>query len=228
MTELLEGSGRRRLLLVARDRRRGNLELGDGELVMLLGASGAGKSRWLRALFGLDDRLDHVELLGRRADRKVLGASVGWVPQGDGVFLSETVWANVRAPRYVEPCPAADAADALDLVGLADRADEPVGHLGFGGRRRVALARTLARRKPILIIDGALDRTLWDLFPFLRSTLPWLRGVLVAGTVADEMAWRADSVALVSDGRIVHQGVLADIMQSRDPALRSIRAWITP
>lgn len=52
-------------------------------------------------------------------------------------------------------------------VGLADRATEPVVNLGSGGRRRVALARAVARRRPLLIIDGELDRSLWPLFPSL-------------------------------------------------------------
>ena len=214
--------------LVVSDRRLGSLQVRDGELVVLLGGSGAGKTTWLRLLVGLGPgRFDSAELFGRRLTKDAIAASIGWVPQGDGVFLSESVLANVMGPRPGRGCSAASAHDALDMVGLADRALDPVQHLGIGARRRVALARALARKAPLVVIDGALDATLWALFLAMRSSLDWVRGWLVADCMAGEVAWRAESVALLGGGRVIAQAPLADLIDSSDPAIRSVISEVT-
>lgn len=215
--------------LTVSDRKLGSLHVRDGELVVLLGPSGAGKTTWLRRLVGLGGRgFDSVYLFGRKQTKEVIAASIGWVPQGDGVFLSESVLSNVMVPRLGRGCSGASARDALDMVGLADRALDPVQHLGIGARRRVALARALARRVPLIVIDGALDATLWALFLALRSNLDWVRGWLVADCVAGEMAWRAESVALVGYGRVIAQAPLAGLIDSPDPDVISVIDEVTP
>lgn len=216
-------------LLEARDAERGCLTVGVDQTVVLLGPSGSGKTTILRSLVGVGrHRWSEVQLLGKPLSREQLGATVGWVPQGDGVFLSDTVWQNVRVPRYVEPCSEEDAADALDWVGLADRADDPVSYLSLSGRRRVALARAVARQRPLLIVDGELDRSLWPLFPALCEQFDWLRGVVVATATADDLAWGADTVAPVGRGRILAQAPLADLVDSDDPEIHAVLAWTLP
>jgi ABC-type multidrug transport system ATPase subunit len=215
-------------ILVVHDRERGSLEIGDDQTVVLLGASGAGKTMWLRSLVGIGPGFDQVSVYGKPLTRDRMPSMLGWVPQGDGVFLSETVWSNVHAPRYVEACDRGLAADALDWVGLADRAAEPVVNLGLSGRRRVALARAVARRRPLLIIDGELDKSLWPLFPALCQQFSWLRGVLVATATIEELAWAADAVAPVEEGRVVAQAPLAQLLTSTNPDVKSVLAWTTP
>ena len=214
--------------LTVRDERRGALDVGDGEMVVLLGASGQGKTQWVRSLVGLGAPFERCLAFGRPLTRDRVPDVLSLVPQSDGVFLSDTVWANVHAPRHVKPCDRAHAADALDLVGLADRAGEPVHNLGIGGRRRVALARAIARRRPLLVVDGELDPTVWSFWSALIHDMDWLRGVLVASSTADEVAWNADRVALLEGGGVVGQGPLADLADSRDPNVKSVMAWVTP
>lgn len=214
--------------LMVRDATRGALDIGPGELVVLLGASGQGKTTWIRSLLGLERPFDTASSFGKVLTRERIPEVLSWVPQSDGVFLSDTVWANVAAPRHVARNDPAHAADALDLVGLYDRAGDPVSHLGLGARRRVALARAIARRRPLLVVDGELDPTVWSLWPALRSRLPWLEGTLVAASTADDMARRADSVALVEDGAVVGQAPLSMLEHSRDAQVRSVMAWVTP
>lgn len=215
--------------VAVRDRRFGSLQVRDGELVILLGASGAGKTMWLRQLVGLDaPGFETACLFGRKLTKEAIAASIGWIPQGDGVFLSESVLSNVMTPRLGRGCSADAARDALDMVGLSGREPDPVQHLGLGARRRVALARALAHRAPLIVIDGALDATLWALFLALRSILDWVRGWLVADCVVGETAWRAESVALVGNRRVIAQGPLADLIDSTDPDVRSVIAALTP
>lgn len=215
-------------LLAVRDEQRGSLRVGQDQTVVLLGASGSGKSTYLRSIVGIGPGFDEIVLQGEPFSRQRLAATVGWVPQGDGVFLSETVWENVHAPKYVEPCRRDQALDAIDWVGLSERAMEPVVNLNVANRRRVALARAVARQRPLMIIDGELDKTLWPMFPALCQQFPWLRGVVVATATADDLAWQADVVAPVDRGRVLGQAPLAELVDSHDPGVRSVLAWTTP
>ena len=220
--------GEGEVLLSVRDRNRGCLEVGQDQTIVLLGASGSGKTTWLRSLVGVGSAFDETLLFGKPLTKAGVAASIGWVPQTDGVFLSETVWSNVHAPKYVEPCEPGRAMDALDWVALADRASEPVANLGAGARRRVALARAVARRRPLLIIDGELDRSLWPMFPSLCEQFSWLRGVVVATATIEDLAWSADKVAPVEEGRVLDQAPLATLMDSTDPDVKAVLAWTTP
>lgn len=211
------------------DAHRGSLQVGEGELVVLLGPSGAGKTRWLKALVALDKTgFDRGYLFGRKISQETVASTIGWVPQGDGVFLSDTVIGNVLGPPATRSCTPRQARDALDLVALQDRAGEPVANLGLGERRRVALARALARRRPLMVVDSPLDPTLWSLFLSLRPLLEWVRGWLVADTAAGELSWRADSVAVMRDGRVIGQGPLASLLGGTDPAVREAALEVCP
>lgn len=217
-------------LLDLDDPLRGRLVVASGQTVVLLGPSGSGKTRLIRALLGLEGSGPEAVLSvrGHRARPRELAALVGWVPEGDGVFLSDSVWDNVAHPPAVATTDAALARDALDLVGLADRAREPVANLTRRGRRRVALARALASRRPLLVVDGELDPALWALLPGVLEQAPGVESVLLATATAGERAWGADTVALVSDERLVAQAPLAELVDSTDPAVRSVLSWVSP
>ena len=216
-------------LLELDDPRRGRLVIHGGETVVLLGPSGAGKTALIRALLGLGPGPGPaLAVRGRPVPARALAALVGWVPEGDGVFLSDTVWDNVARPRFCTPYDPGLARDALDLVGLAARAQEPVANLPRQGRRRVALARALASRRPLLVVDGELDPALWALFPGVLEQAPGVEAALLATARAGERAWAADSVALVAEARVVVQAPLAGLIDSGHPDVRAVLAWVLP
>ena len=217
-------------LLELDDPVRGHLVVGTGETVVLLGPSGAGKTRLIRALLGLEESGPEAVLSvrGRRAKPRDLAALVGWVPEGDGVFLSDSIWDNVAHPPGAAANDPHLARDALDLVGLAERAREPVETLPRRGRRRVALARALASRRPLLVVDGELDPALWALLPGVVEQAPGVEAVLLATATAGERAWEADTVALVTGERLVAQAPLAELVDSTDPEVRAVLSWVSP
>lgn len=200
----------------------GRLVVGAGETVVLLGPSGSGKTALVRSLLGVSSPLPRPRSLRVRGGPvEDLAGVAGWVPDGDGVFLSESVSGNVDRD-------ARRAVDALDLVGLAGRATDPVEALGRHGRRRVALARALALRRPLVVVDGELDPTMSALLPDVLAQLPWVESVLLAMATAGERAWRADTVVLMADGRVVAQAPLAHLVESPDPDVRGVLAWVAP
>jgi ABC-type multidrug transport system ATPase subunit len=217
-------------LLELDDPLRGRLVVGSGETVVLLGPSGAGKTRLVRALLGLEGPGGEAVLSvrGRPARPRDLAALVGWVPEGDGVFLSDSIWDNVAHPPGVAANDPELARDALDLVGLVDRIREPVANLPRRGRRRVAFARAVASRRPLLVVDGELDPALWALLPGVLEQAPGIEAALLTTATAGERAREADSVALIADDRVVGQAPLAELVGSTDPRIRSVLSWVSP
>ncbi|MGZ5443596.1 MAG: ABC transporter ATP-binding protein [Thermoanaerobaculia bacterium] len=144
-----------------------DLDLFEGELVVLLGPSGSGKSTLLNILGGLDAptagnvRFRDHELTG--ADERELTRfrreHVGFVFQFYNLIPSLTALENVEIVTEIAEKPMR-AADALALVGLTERADHFPAQLSGGEQQRVAIARAVAKRPDVLLCDeptGALD-----------------------------------------------------------------------
>lgn len=144
-----------------------DIDLVQGELVVLLGASGSGKSTLLNILGGLDTcttgsvsyrgsdltAADVDELTTYRREH------VGFVFQFYNLLPSLTARENVALVTEIAEDPM-DPAEALDLVGLGERLDHFPAQLSGGEQQRVAVARAVAKRPDVLLCDeptGALD-----------------------------------------------------------------------
>lgn len=199
-----------------------------GRTTVVLGRSGAGKTRWLRHLVGLDTPPAKVRVLGRSMDVAARRDVLAFVPDGDGVFLSQTVADNVLAQPHGPAVDPDVASDALGLVGLAARSAEPVSHLTFNERRRVALARAVALQRPVLIVDGALDPTITTFLPVLLVQAPWIRTAVFSSTIADDDVAAAGTVALMDDGRVLAVGTLDELRSRDDPDIAIALGWVMP
>jgi ATP-binding cassette subfamily F protein uup len=126
-----------------------SLDLRTGERVGLIGPNGSGKSTLLRLLAGLD-----VPDAGTRSVRRT--ARLGYVAQDDAFAPGQTVGDVVRAALAGEPVEEHErdtrVAITLTQVGFADP-DQPADTLSGGWRKRLALARELARRPDLLLLD---------------------------------------------------------------------------
>jgi len=134
-----------------------DLEIGAGEVVVLLGGSGAGKSTFARVLFERDE-LDAAgfDVVAARLDLD--RDQLGLVPQRGALFDHLDVRGNLElALSRAEPRPSSDEVpDWLRRVGLDDKLAEPgtsVTKLSGGQAQRVAVARVLASRRKLLFLD---------------------------------------------------------------------------
>jgi putative ABC transport system ATP-binding protein len=160
-----EGAGTRRVLDGL------SLDVKEGELLAIVGASGSGKSSLLSVLGGLDrDYRGSVALFGQRLEglpddrlSKLRGRSLGFVFQSFQLLPHLTALENVLLPSLFGPKVRDDverARAALDRVGLLERARDRPGSLSGGQRQRVAIARAILLRPRLLLADeptGNLD-----------------------------------------------------------------------
>jgi zinc transport system ATP-binding protein len=141
-----------------------DLALGEGEVVALLGSNGSGKSTLVRAALGLVPLArGTVELFGTPLARFSSWDRVGYVPQrlAAGGGVPATVWEVVASGRLarrglLRPLSRADRTaitDALDAVELGDRRHESASALSGGQQQRVLIARALAGRPDLLVLD---------------------------------------------------------------------------
>ena len=144
-----------------------DLQIHDGETLVLLGPSGSGKSTLLNILGGLDRASAgtvtfHSRDLTRLPDRELTEyrrTSVGFVFQFFNLMPSLTSRENVELITEISNSPM-DAERALALVGLSDRLDHFPAQLSGGQQQRVAVARAIAKRPALLLCDeptGSLD-----------------------------------------------------------------------
>lgn len=144
-----------------------SFDIPRGSVVILLGASGAGKSTVLNILGGMDTptsgsvNVDGVDIArcNKRQLTRYRRERVGFVFQFYNLMPNLTVVENVELARQISPEPM-DARAALDMVGLSSRLKNFPSQLSGGEQQRVAIARALAKNPSLLLCDeptGALD-----------------------------------------------------------------------
>jgi osmoprotectant transport system ATP-binding protein len=209
-----------------------SLSVPEGEVLVLLGTSGSGKTTALKTLnrLVLPDR-GRVSVLGRDVeswDPIVLRRSIGYVIQEVGLLPHLTVAENVAmVPRLLGWEPArghARTRELLALVGLDPDRFAPLQprQLSGGERQRTGLARALAADPPLLLMDepfGALDpltrRRLQDEFKSLQRRLG--KTVVLVTHDVPEALRLGDRVAVMHAGRVVQEGTADEIRQRPQP-----------
>ncbi len=191
-----------------------NLVVADRSIHALMGPSGSGKSTMLRAIAGLehpdggDVRWNKTSITDVPTHRRGFGLMF----QDYALFPHRTVAGNVafglRMQRLDADTVRARVTSVLDLVGLPGYETRSVGTLSGGERQRVALARTLAPRPRLVLLDeplGALDRSLREhLLIEMHSIFAKVEAtVLYVTHDRDEAFTIADQIAIIRDGRIV-------------------------
>lgn len=193
-----------------------NLELFEGELVVLLGPSGSGKSTLLNILGGLDVPTSghvwyHGEDLTHAGDADLTAfrrEHVGFVFQFYNLIPSLTARENVAIVTEIAPSPLAPE-EAMALVGLSERLDHFPAQLSGGEQQRVAIARAIAKRPVVMLCDeptGALDSATGILvLDALEQVNTRMGTTTVIITHNVDIARMAHRVLYMADGRIVRE-----------------------
>lgn len=208
-----------------------DLDLAAGEIIALMGVSGAGKSTVLRAVAALQPFsagrivVDGFALepgpLAPESRLRPLRRKVGFVFQAHSLFEHLTVMDNVtlapvHAQRWARERARQTAAALLESLGVAARANAYPRQLSGGEAQRVAIARALALDPHILLMDeptSALD-------PARRGALGEAlvalarqgRGLLIATHDVDFARAAADRVVVLADGLLVEEGPAPDVL----------------
>ena len=202
-----------------------NLDVRPGEVLVLIGASGSGKSTVLRIMSGLETAdagevwVNEVPLHDARRAKEIRG-HVGMVFQQFNLFPHKTALGNVtlaliKARKMSQTDARKRAIDALDRVGLADRADHYPSQLSGGQQQRVAIARALAVEPGIMFFDEATSALDPELVGEVTEVMRGLaRDGMTMVVVTHEMGFArktADRVVFMDKGVIAEQGAPEDI-----------------
>jgi putrescine transport system ATP-binding protein len=202
-----------------------SLDIQQGEIFALLGSSGCGKSTLLRMLAGFEAPTSGQILL---AGQDIVGLApyerpINMMFQSYALFPHLTVWDNIAFGLHRDGMPKDQIAERvgqmLDLVQLKQYAKRKPHQLSGGQQQRVALARSLAKRPKLLLLDeplGALDaklrqRTQLELVDIIEQV-----GVTCVMVTHDqeEAMTMATRIGVMSEGKILQIGAPADIYET--------------
>ena len=205
-----------------------NLVAEPGKTVAILGATGAGKSSLINLIPRFYDpsagrvTIDGMDLRSTQEDS--LLAHIGIVPQ-DTILFSGTVKENIRYGRpeasEEEVIAAAQAAQAHDFImklpqGYDTHIEERGANLSGGQKQRIAIARALATRPKILILDDSTSSVDVETETKIQDALEERLGDSTRFVVAQRISTvlNADKILVIDQGKIVAQGTHAELMKS--------------
>ncbi|MEX0986827.1 MAG: ABC transporter ATP-binding protein [Bacteroidales bacterium] len=196
-----------------------SMEIGEGEVVSVVGASGAGKTTLLQIIGTLGrqnsgtvtiNTIDTSQLQGNKLAR-FRNRNIGFVFQFHQLLPEFTAIENVCIPGFIANSPRRTvekrAAELLEFLGLSQRTGHKPGELSGGEQQRVAIARALINDPAVILADepsGNLDtenkNELHNLFFRLRDEF---NKTLVIVTHDMQLATMADRIIRMKDGQII-------------------------
>ncbi|WP_018751728.1 ABC transporter ATP-binding protein [Paenibacillus sanguinis] len=199
-----------------------NLEIREGELVTLLGPSGCGKSTLLRCIAGLTEMDEGQIWLDNRpiAELPPRSREIGMVFQSYALFPNLTVSENIeygmRMRKASREARRQRSTELLELIDLVDKRNAYPQQLSGGQQQRVALARSLAVRPKVLLLDEPLSALDAKIRRNLRSEIREIQKKFNMTTIfvthdQEEALTLSDRVCLMNQGNIVQQGAPEEI-----------------
>ena len=212
-----------------------SIDIAQGEIFALLGSSGCGKTTLLRMLAGFETpSAGSITLAGQDlAGLPPYERPLNMMFQSYALFPHLTVWENIAFGLKRDRVPAAQIAERvqamLELVQLGRFAKRKPHQLSGGQQQRVALARSLAKKPQLLLLDeplGALDKKLREETQIeLANTIEEVGVTCVMVTHDQEEAMTmATRIAVMSEGRFLQVGAPAEIYET--PANRFVADFI--
>ncbi len=206
-----------------------DFHVAESEVVVLIGASGSGKSTMLRCLNFLEMKnsgeifIKGNEVNPKKDNVNEVRQKVGMVFQHFNLFPHKTVLGNVmEAPTQVKGLSKSQAKkegkELLEKVGLAEKANDYPSRLSGGQKQRVAIARALAMKPEIMLFDeptSALDPELVG--EVLQTMKDLAKEGMTMVVVTHEMGFArevADRVVYMHEGKIVETGAPKEIFEN--------------
>jgi heme ABC exporter ATP-binding subunit CcmA len=198
-----------------------DLDVRTGEILVLKGANGAGKTSLLRVVAGLLPlSAGEATVLGLdpSADARALRRQVGLLGHSNALYDDLTAEENVRFAARAARLPRQTVPEALERLGIRDRLlTLPARRLSAGQRRRVALAALLARRPQLWLLDephAGLDAEHRDLLDGLLKEVTGAGATVIAASHEERTSdVLADRVVVMSGGTVIN-GLLSGRVES--------------
>ena len=204
------------------------LSVGRGEIVVILGANGAGKTTCLKAIAGIVACLPgkNVTLSGRDISNlpahEIVEAGLALVPEGRGIFADLTVAENLLLganPKRARDGEAARRERVLSLFPrLGERLGQTVRTMSGGEQQMVAIGRALMSNPDVLLLDepslGLSPLLVRELFASLRKVRESGVGLLLVEQNARESLAIADRGYLIENGKITGSGTGTELMSN--------------
>ncbi len=217
-----------------------SLRVDQGEIVVILGANGAGKSSLLKAIGGMVPlrpgsslKMDGQPLMGLPAHR-IVELGLALVPEGRGVFVDLTVRENLQLGAFPTRARAGEDArlrQVLELFPrLTQRMAQAVRTMSGGEQQMVAIGRALMSNPKLLLLDepslGLSPLMFKELFSALRVVRDSGVSVLLVEQNAKQSLAIADRGYLLANGRIAGKGSASQLLG--DPAVQHAYLGVTP
>ncbi len=208
---------------------KASIRVGDGEYMVVIGPSGAGKTLLLECIAGLRTPssgkiiIDRVDVTLKPPEKRM----VAFVPQNYALWPHMRVWDNIAFPLKHRGFRGREVEERIEWIagelGIKNLLDRKPNTLSGGEQQRVALARALVwdpkavlLDEPTSALDPSLKSTAWRLIKRLHEKLGFT-AIHVTHDVAEAVAL-ADEAAFMYEGRVVKQGSIDEVLATREAA----------
>ena len=188
-----------------------SFEIGQGEIVGLLGHNGAGKTTILKMLTGyLEPTSGSIEIEGMdiATDRRAVQSCIGYLPENDPLYPEMTVIDYLDYAASLHGIPEGERTarirEAIDKTDLSSRAADTIGTLSRGYRQRVGVAQAILHHPRVLILDeptNGLDPTQVQHMRELIRSLAAHATVIISTHILQEVQVICDRVIIIRNGQ---------------------------
>lgn len=188
-----------------------SFEIGQGEIVGLLGHNGAGKTTILKMLTGyLEPTSGSIEIEGMdiATDRRAVQSCIGYLPENDPLYPEMTVIDYLDYAASLHGIPEGERTarirEAIDKTDLSSRAADTIGTLSRGYRQRVGVAQAILHHPRVLILDeptNGLDPTQVQHMRELIRSLAAQATVIISTHILQEVQVICDRVIIIRNGQ---------------------------
>ncbi|MGD7069363.1 urea ABC transporter ATP-binding subunit UrtE [Acetobacter sp. AAB5] len=198
-----------------------DLQVGRGEIVVLMGRNGMGKTTLMKSLIGnLPLRSGSIRLDGKDITKlpayKRVESGLAYVPQGRMIFPAMTVTENIETGLFVRNEKSVPEDLYKIFPVLREMGSRRGGNLSGGQQQQLAIARALATRPKVLLLDEPTEGIQPSIILEMARTLKQIRdnsglSIMVSEQVLSFALDIADRILVIEGGNIVHQTTKADV-----------------